>query len=146
VPPGWTAQPAPETTGTLVRSPRKLVAVSITADRTDEAFALAPDIYAERTLAALSGFQGGVREQGAVRSFRHPYDGAQIEGEGVAEHNQVLQELHVIVLRRDRMVTVIAVVAANAKPRAAKEQRLALDMVRTIRSRPPTAGVTRESL
>ena len=45
--------------------------------------------------------------------------------------------MSVIVLRRDELATVIAVVAANAKPAAKESMRLARKVVATIRTRPP---------
>ena len=42
-----------------------------------------------------------------------------------------------IVLRRDELVTITAVVAANARPVAKESKRLARKVVATIRTRPP---------
>jgi hypothetical protein len=48
----------------------------------------------------------------------------------------VEQQVRLLVLRRDSIVTFTIVVAVNVKPAARPSERLAERMVRTLRSRP----------
>jgi hypothetical protein len=132
VPPGWKAKD--HAISTSVRSFDRLVAVSITPDRTAEAFEIPLANFARRALAALPGFDPAL-DPGPTRRFRHRYQGAEARASGRAESG-VKEQVRLIVLRRDSLVTFTVVLAANAKPSARPSERLAERMVRTLRSRP----------
>ena len=132
VPPGWDADDRGTTT--RVRSFDRLVAVSITPDRTAEGLAIPIEDFAGRTLGALPGFEDEL-DPGPSRRFEHRYKGSEARAAGKAETG-VREQVRVVVLRRDEIVTLIAVMAVNAKPSAHASERLAERMLGTLRSRP----------
>lgn len=132
-PPGWDARERGSVT--LLLAPDELVAVTITADRTDEAFELPPDEFARATLASLSGYRDRL-EPGRARPFRHRYAASQVTGTAVTERRGVRQRIRVIVLRRRDLAVVTAVIAENAERDARAEARQAVEAVGTVRTRP----------
>jgi hypothetical protein len=132
-PPGWKA--TERGTATLLTAPDKLVVMSLSVDRTDEALAGDPRTLAVDTFQALEGYEGEL-DPSEPRRFKHRYDAFQAEGRGVAASSEVPQALRVIVLEREGVAVVTAVLAENAKEKAAFEVRQALDTVRTVRTRP----------
>lgn len=133
LPPGWSADR--RRASTLIRSFDRLVAISVGSDRSDGGLEVPTSDYAARAAEALPGFEDGLRLKGMWR-FDHRYDAARVKAEGVAAGG-IDQELSVIVLRRDRIATLTIVIAANAKPAARRSNRLARQVVETLRSRPP---------
>jgi hypothetical protein len=133
-PPGWKA--AERGTSALLTAPDKLVVMSMSADRTDEALLGDPRTLAVETFAALEGYEGEL-DASKPRRFKHRYDGFQVEGRAVAAKSGVPQRLRVIALEREGTTLVIAVIAENAKEKAPAEVRQALETVRTLRTRPP---------
>jgi hypothetical protein len=131
LPPGWKADN--RDTATRVRSFDRLVAVSITPDRTPSGLAIPIEDFARRTLAALPGFENEL-EAGPSRRFKHFYKGSEVRASGKAETG-VREQVRVFVLRRDEIVTFTAVMAVNLKPSARPSERLAEQMLRTLRSR-----------
>jgi hypothetical protein len=132
VPPGWTVRE--RGTSTLIRSPDRLVAVSIVPDRTREAVEIPLGEFARRTLTALPGYEGELAP-GPVRRFGHRYRGVRVEARAVSTVTGARQRVQVIVVRRGRHATFTTVIAASApEGRAAGE--LAERMVKTLRSRP----------
>jgi hypothetical protein len=132
LPPGWRARD--RGTSTLIRSADRLVAVSIVPDRTREAVEIPLREFAERALAALPGYEGEL-EPARVRPVRHRYDGVRATTRAIAARTGVPQRVQVVVLRRGRHVTFTVVVAANVEGGRPGE-RVAEQMVRTLRSRP----------
>jgi hypothetical protein len=132
-PPGWAADDRGPVT--RLASPDELVAVTITADRTDEALELPPDEFATATLGALPGYREPLEARQA-KPFRHPYRAAQARATGVAERSGVRQRVLVVALRRDELATVTAVVAANAERPTGPARRDALRALKTLRTRP----------
>jgi hypothetical protein len=140
VPPGW--KPNDRQASTEVRSFDRLVAVSITPDRTVEGLEIPLEDFAIRTLAALPGFEGEL-DPGPSRRFKHRYKGIEVRATGTAETG-VREQVRVVVLRRDEIVTFTAVVAVNAKPAAHASERLAERILGTVRSRPIQAAKPRD--
>jgi hypothetical protein len=144
LPPGWRdgrkcfsrrdrVQPGAAST---ICSPDRLVSVGISADRTIEAVEVPLDEFASRALTALSDSRfGGALEPGGPKRFMGRYEGAHVKAVGKADTG-VRQRIDVVVLRRDRLVTFTAVIAANAKQPTAPAVRLAERSLRTLRSRP----------
>lgn len=132
LPPGWRARN--RGISTLVRSFDRLVAVSISPDRTDEAIEVPLADFVTRALVALPGFEAELAPQGQGR-FQHRYRGIEARAAGTATRSGIRQRVRVIVLRRDRLVTFTIVIAANVEGGRASE-RVAERMVRTLRSRP----------
>jgi hypothetical protein len=140
VPPGW--KPDDRQASTRVRSFDRLVAVSIAPDRTVEGLEIPLEDFATRTLAALPGFEGEL-DPGPSRRFKHRYNGIEVRAAGKAETG-VREQVRVVVLRRDEIVTFTAVMAVNAKPAAHASERLAERMLGTVRSRPIRAAKPRD--
>lgn len=133
LPRGWQAErDGPQT---LVRSFDRLVAISIVPDRSSAASQTPLEDYATRTADELNGFEDGFDGEG-MRSFPSHYDAVDVFGTG-RSRDGVDQDVSVIVLRRDDLVTITAVIAANAKASADESRRLARKVVGTVRTRPP---------
>lgn len=132
-PPGWSTRDRGTTT--ILRSPDKLIAVTVTPDRTDDAHDIPLEQFAARTFVALSGFEGELRPS-EPRPFKSRYPAVQVQGRGTAADTGVRQRLRVVVMRRDALVTVVAVIAEDARRADKVFSRNAVDAVRTIRTRP----------
>lgn len=133
LPPGWTA--SDRGAGSLIRSYDRLVAISVVADRTEAARETELPDYVTDTADALPGFRGELDVKGMF-PFADHYQTTQVKATGIAEGG-VEQKVLVIALRRGRIVTVTAVIAANAKHAAADSVHLAKRVVHTLRTRPP---------
>jgi hypothetical protein len=129
--PGWRSREIG--TRSLIRSPERLVALTISADRTDNALALEPGASAIRTLEALPGFEGGV-DPGDPRPLRHRYQAVQVEATGTSKG--IRQRLRLVLLRRDDVAVITALVAENADQDAGAQAETALAMLRTLRTQP----------
>lgn len=132
-PPGWDAR----TDGTITRliAPDELVVASISADRTNEAFEVAPGEFARQTARALGGYREPL-EPSRPKRFDHRYEAAAVAASGVAAKSGVRQDVRVVVIRRDDLAVVIAVAAANAERDSAAGLRTALEVLETLRTRP----------
>ena len=97
VPPAWTVEPSGGSS--LLRSPDKVVAISITADRTDEALNAPLESYAADTLKNLSGFTGLTPT--GVRPYKAQYPAAIATADGTLASSGVKQRLTLVVLRRE---------------------------------------------
>ena len=137
LPRGWEAnRRGPQT---LIRSFDRLVAISIAPDRSAAALATPLEDYATNTAGALRGFEGGLRVDGSRPLRGGPYDAAEVFGTG-RSRDGVDQRVSVIALRRHGLVTVTAVLAANAKRAARESARVGRRVIATIRTRPPQDG------
>jgi hypothetical protein len=134
VPPGWSAGRSGG--ASLFRSPDRLVAVSLSVDRTGEALAVPTPSFARKALGGLPGFKGGLTPSPPRELRGTPLEAVEVSSVGVAESNGVRQRIAVVVLRRDRLVNFTAAVAANAAATPANELALAPRMVRTLRDYP----------
>lgn len=136
LPRGWAADAdGPQT---LIRSYDRLVAISIAPDRTADGLATPIADYATNTADGLRGFKDGFDAKGQ-RALKHRYDAVEVYGSGKSRDG-VEQRASVIVLRRDEIATLTAVVAANAKPAARESVRIARRALDTLRTRPPRGG------
>lgn len=140
VPPGWEAND--RGTATRVRSFDRLVAVSITPERTAEGLAIPLEDFARRTVGALRGFKEEL-DPGPSHRFKHRYQAVEVRAAGKAKTG-VREQVRVFVLRRDEIVTFTAVMAVNAKPSARPSEGLAERMLDTLRSRPPGTQDSKE--
>lgn len=136
-PPGWSARDEGATA--LLRSPDRLVAVTVSADRTSEALELPPERYARRVFRALAGYRGEPKPSAPARLRGSPYKGAQVSGEAVAAESGVRQDVRVAVLQRPELVTFTVVVGANARRASSAQKEDALRVARSVRSRPSGA-------
>lgn len=131
-PPGWSAQRSGS--ALTVLAPDELVAVTVSADRTPEGLAIPPGEFATRAARSLPGFKKAPKPSPA-RPFEHRYKASQVVARTKAK-NGIPQELRVVVIRRNGLVTFTAVLARNAKRHDAEEAKEALEIVSTVRSRP----------
>jgi hypothetical protein len=132
LPPGWKAERRPK--ATLLRSPDRLVAVSISADRASEALEISLQDYASQVVEALRGFEH--LRSGKPRFFEHRYQGATVSTTARARESDIRQRLTFIGLRRDELVTYGVLIARNAERDSGFYGREAIRMVRTLRGRP----------
>lgn len=132
VPPGWDAR-ARGIRSTL-RSPDRLVAATIFADRSNEAIELPLNDFAQAAIAGIDGFDD--LEPGEVRRFDHRYDAVAIEASGVERDSGVEQELLLVVVRREELATFTVLVARNAERDTGRYRDQIERMIRSLRSRP----------
>jgi hypothetical protein len=143
LPPLWQARE--EGTRTTIRSPFRLVVMRVSADRTNEALEVGLEEFATRVLSVASGYEEPL-EPSSPRPFEHRYEGTQVEASGIAEDGGVRQDVRLIALRRDELVTLSVVINSNAEPAAATERRQALEIVDTLRTRPPQVAAGPDAL
>jgi hypothetical protein len=132
VPPGWSARDRRRSS--LFRSPDLLVAVSVSADRSQEGLAVPLEEFANRVADALRGFKR--LRTGRPRPFRARYEAVAVPGSGQSAKGGVPQNLLVVVERDEGVATYTALVARNAKPGARSHRDEVSRMVRSLRSRP----------
>ena len=128
--PGWRANR--DGASTLLRSPDRLVAISISADRTSEAIEFPLGDYALETAKALPGFHH--LDVKRPHRFEAHYTARSVAASG--EKGQLRQRLLLIALRRDRLATYAVLVASHAERNTGFYENEALRMVRTLRGRP----------
>jgi hypothetical protein len=132
-PPGWKA--TRKGTGSLLRSFDRLVAVSISPDRTPDAQELPLDSFATRALLALPGAGAGVQPSDP-KPYDHHYDAVKSTFEAKASNIKLRDSL--IVIRRDHLATFTVLIAANADAAARPAEEIARKVVATLRSQPPS--------
>ncbi len=133
-PPGWSAKSKGVTT--TLTAPDGLVSATISVDRTDDALEVDPKEFAARTAELVPGYKAAL-EPAKPRPFGHRYDGAIAEAEGIAEKSGVRQRVYVVVLEREGVAVVTAVIAENIARNASAEADQALAAIKTLRTRPP---------
>lgn len=133
VPPAWRA----ENHGirSLVRSPDRLVAATISADRTTAGLEFPLDEFAETAITGVEDIRD--LEPGETRRFRHRYEAAAVEAEGEGGKEDLRQKLLLVVARREGIATLIVLVARNAEQATARYTPQVERMIRSLRSRPP---------
>jgi hypothetical protein len=129
--PGWRAKRDGATT--LLRSPDRLVAISISADRTGEAIEFPLDDYAYEAAMDLPGFPR--LDVNRPHRFKAQYNSQAVEAKGRAKGG-VRQSLLFIAMRRDHVATYAVLVASNADRNTRFYENEALRIVRTLRGRP----------
>jgi hypothetical protein len=134
IPPGWKARGARG--ATLVRSGDRLLAVSITADRSSDGRDLRPANYAERLVMALPGYRK--RKVGRPVSVREAhYPGASVAASGTFRRTRVRQAIRAVALQRRGRVTYALVFFRTARSPAALYRPAITGMIRTFRARAP---------
>jgi hypothetical protein len=137
VPPGWTIEQ--QGTSTVLRSPDKLAAISITADRTDAALSVPLESFATSAAKGLSGFEQ--LTVGAVTPYADHYDGVAVAANGRLKATGVLQRLKLVVLRRDNLAAFPVLATENARKRSPFESQVDA-VVRSLRGRPVEVPAT----
>ena len=133
VPPGWRAEN--QGIRSLVRSPDRLVAATITADRSEEALEPPLDEFADAVITSVSGIHD--LEPRGSRRFRHRYEAAAVEADAVGGRKDVRQKLLLVALRREGIATLTVLVARNAERDTGRYVPQIEAMIRSLRSRPP---------
>lgn len=129
-PPGW--QVRRRGTRTTLRSPDRLVAVTLSADRTRDAIATGAEEFARRVAASLPYRSARI---GRPRSFAHAYPAVAIALTG-RTRSGLGQAGLVVVLERRQIVKITALVAANQSKASGRDLETARRILRTVRSRP----------
>ena len=133
VPPGWRARSGRD--GSLVRSPDRLAAVSVQADRGASARVTPPDRFARDTIASLPGYRDlTARDTRDVAGS--PYPNARIDGTGVRASGGTLQRVTVAVMQRPGAVTYAAVAFRDARRTGRPEARALDRLLASLRARP----------
>jgi hypothetical protein len=136
VPPQWSA--SDRRRSSLFRSPNRLVAVSVSADRSEGGLAVPIDEFADRVTKALPDLRGLKAKR--PRPFRARYDAVAVTATAKSKKGGVPQRLLVVVERREPFATYTVVVAANAKQGSGAHRDEVLRMVRSLRGRPARPG------
>ncbi len=136
-PPGWRVRE--RSRSIELRAPDGLVVLSLSVDRTDEALQEDLKTFPGRVFSVLSGYAGRL-DPSEPRAFRHAYEAFAVEGHGVAAKNGLEQNLRVIALRHDGVAVITAVLAENAKLTTRSEARDALEILASMRTRPPATA------
>jgi hypothetical protein len=135
VPTGWEA--SDHGRRALFRSPDHLVAVTLTADRSQQAFRLPPDKFAEQALGALPGFKVPLEPSKPKPFNGTPLQAVQTTAVGT-QAGGLKEGATLIVLRRDHLVNYTVAVLENAEQAgSALDRVVALRMVQTLRDVPP---------
>jgi len=133
VPPAWSAEN--DGNDILIRSPERLVAATILADRSDEALETPLDQLAETTITGITGIRD--LEPGETVEYKHRYDAVEIDAVGVAGKQDVKQDFQLVLLRRDDLATFTVLVARNAEENTNAYDDEIKRMIASIRTRPP---------
>ena len=133
VPPRWTA--SSRRGRTTVRSDDRLVAVSISADRTARGRQLSPAQYARRTIRTVPKFAGTVgRRVSRVPGSR--YDSATLTATGTVSPSNLSQRISVVIFQRPGTVSYGLLVFRNAGVQPRFNDRAIATMLRTFRAQP----------
>jgi hypothetical protein len=134
LPPGWALNDNGDSI--LLRSPDHLVALSLSVDRTADAFASPPPAFARQTLVALPGYEDKLVPGPPQKLTGTPLEASIVRSRGVTSKEGVHQDVEVAVLRRDTLVNYTGVIAANAASTPAPELGDARRILQTIRDLP----------
>lgn len=133
VPPGWRARD--RGIGTELRSPERLAAVSVAADRTGEVLSVPLEQLATATISSeIPGLRDV--EPGEPHPFRHRYNAVALTARGVAEPKGVRERLLLLIVRRDELATFTVLAAHNAEEHPRFYEDEIERMIRSLRGRP----------
>jgi hypothetical protein len=132
LPPGWQERETRAGTS-LLRTADRRIAVSISADRTDQALTQLLGDYAIGAAASLGGLKRiKVR---ATAPFPHRYAAVRVEAAGVGAGG-VHEKAFLVALRRDHLVTFVVASLRRARVPNALYRAQVTRIVKTLRSRP----------
>jgi hypothetical protein len=138
VPTGW--QASDRRRQALFRPPDHLVAVTLTASRSPNTFAIPLDRFAEQALGALPGFKVPLEASNPKPFAGTPLDAVSTTATG-NQAGGLRERATLVVLRRDHLVNYTAAVVENAEqPGAELDRAVALRMIQTLRDVPPAGG------
>jgi len=143
-PPGWQATRS-RTGGVnaaLIRSPDHLLAVTLVATRDPEALSVPLEQFATTALAALPGFESRLKPSIPRRFSGTPLDAVKSVASGTTKARRIKERATLLVLRRDEIVNYTVAIVENARRGySAKDRRVALKMMRTLRDQPVRPAV-----
>ena len=122
---------------TLLRSPDRLMAVSLAADRSEAGREVAAGEYARRTLAAVPGFQPRLRPRRAPGVEGSPYPNGAAVAAGTLRRTRVAQQVSAFVFQRRGRVSHVAIAFRSADRRSRPHTRTLVRMLRTLRVQAP---------
>jgi hypothetical protein len=132
VPPAWSANLDGSTS--VLRSPDRLVAISVSADRTDEALDAPLEGFATATAEGLGGFED--LKLGSSRPFEGAaYPGVEIAGSGRQSETGVPQRVELVILRREGIASYPVLAAINDRRSSPFVEQIDR-IVRSLRGRP----------
>lgn len=134
IPRRWTA--SSRRGRTTARSDDRLVAVSISADRTARGRQLSPAQYARRTIRTVPDFAGTVGKR-VSRVRGSPYDSAMLTATGTVSPSNLSQRISVVIFQRRGRVSYGLLVFRNAGVQPRFNDRTINRMLRTFRAQPP---------
>jgi hypothetical protein len=134
LPPGWSARGTRGTT--LIRSADRVLAVAVSADRSEDGMSAPLPAYARRTIETLPGY---VRlRHGRVAPVRRlRYSAVRVSATGTFRRTGVRQAISLIALRRPRQVTYTLAFFRNRGAPAGVYAAAIREMVATFRAQPP---------
>lgn len=120
IPPGWRERTTPGGQGSIATSPDELIAVTITADRTQGALELPLDEFATRTAEALgSAVVGRDRFKDlfvtTAAPFEADYEASAVRASGKSARTGVEELIFVVVLRQPGEASYVVVSRENAE-------------------------------
>ncbi|MFL5869481.1 MAG: hypothetical protein ACJ75R_00230 [Solirubrobacterales bacterium] len=136
LPRGW--EPADHGGTTQVRSYDRLVVLTISADRTEEALGVPLGEFATVTAGELPGLKDSSTPSDP-KPFKHRYDAVETSLTAKSAKTGVRERISVIVIRRDHLALFTADVFASATAQAEDATRLARQAIATLRSQPPSS-------
>jgi hypothetical protein len=134
IPPGWTGRGARG--ATLVRSGDRLLAVSITADRSPDGRELRPTTYAQRLIEALPGYRS-LKVARPAPAAGSRYASGSVSATGTFKRTHVRQVIRAVALQRRGQATYALVFFRTASSPAALYRPAITGMIRTFRARAP---------
>lgn len=94
---------------TVLRSPRRLIAITLSADRSSAGRDTAPSQYARSTLESLPGFEGSIAAEGRQVPGT-PYSSGLITGRGTVKTSPRAQQIAVAAIQVPGQVTFAATI------------------------------------
>jgi hypothetical protein len=135
IPPLWSVEPSGASS--VLTSPDKQVAISVSADRTDEALGVPLERFAAGTAQSLSGFKD--LKARPPKPYRAHYPAEAVRATGVLEKNGVHQRLALVILRRENIAAYPVLAAANTGRRTPFARQID-PIIRSLRGRPVEAA------
>jgi hypothetical protein len=120
-----------------IRSDDKLLAISITADRSEPGRDTSARAYAEETMRKLPGFTRPLKPHDAKKVRGSPYKSERVDGQGSLRSNHRSQVVTVAGFHRSGQVTYTVVAFRNATVLPRFHQRELTEALATFRAMPP---------
>ena len=136
IPRAWTARDTRR--GTVIRSDDRLVAISISADRSPAGRELPPGTYARRTMRKIPRF-AGIVDRRVARLPGSRYKSAVLTATGTVAPSNLSQRISVVIFHRPELVTYGALVFRNAGVKPGFNDRTIDRVLRSFRAEPPSA-------